>query len=51
MVLKVAPPLTVTRKQIDLFVNAVTAVVDLMHSPGTFWTEALGIARRAANVL
>ncbi len=50
MVLKVAPPLTTTTAQLDHFVEAVTSVIDLMHSSGTFWTEALGLARRAANV-
>jgi ornithine--oxo-acid transaminase len=50
MVLKVAPPLIVTQEQIDVFVDAVTQVVELAHSPGTFWSEALGLARRAANI-
>lgn len=50
LVLKVAPPLVVTREEIDRFVEAITAVVKLMHSPGSFWGEALGLARRAANV-
>jgi ornithine--oxo-acid transaminase len=50
LVLKVAPPLTVTQEQIDKFVEAVTHVVKLAHSPGTFWSEALGLARRATNI-
>lgn len=50
MVLKVAPPLIVTRQQIDRCVEAISAVVELMHSPGVFWSEAIGLARRAANV-
>ena len=50
MVLKIAPPLVVTHQQIDSFVDAITGVVDFMHSPGAFWSEALGLARRAANV-
>jgi ornithine--oxo-acid transaminase len=50
MVLKLAPPLVATREQIDRAVEAVAAVVELMHSPGVFWSEALGLARRAANV-
>ncbi|HEX4750832.1 MAG TPA: aspartate aminotransferase family protein [Bryobacteraceae bacterium] len=49
-VLKAAPPLLVTREQIDEFVVAIGAVVELAHSPGAFWTEALGLARRAANI-
>jgi ornithine--oxo-acid transaminase len=47
MVLKVAPPLMVTHVQMDTFVEAIRAVVDLAHSPGAFWSEALGLARRA----
>jgi ornithine--oxo-acid transaminase len=50
MVLKVAPPLVVTRQQIDRFVEAIGNVVDLMHSSTSFWSEALGLARRAINV-
>jgi ornithine--oxo-acid transaminase len=47
MVLKVAPPLVVTHAQLDAFVLAVRDVVELAHSPGAFWSEALGLARRA----
>jgi len=50
MVLKVAPPLVVTREQIDRFVDALSEIVQMMHSPGEFWTEALGLARRAVDV-
>lgn len=47
MVLKVAPPLVVEREQMDSFVAAVHDVMELANSPGAFWSEALGIARRA----
>ena len=47
MVLKVAPPLVVTNAQMDAFVAAVRDVVELANSPGAFWSEALGLARRA----
>ncbi len=50
MVLKVAPPLVVTESQLDEFVTAVREVVELAHSSATFWSEALGLARRAVNV-
>ena len=50
MVLKVAPPLVVTEEQIDRFVDAIGNVVELMHTPGSFWSEALGLARRVVNV-
>ncbi len=47
MVLKVAPPLLVKEREADEFVHATTDVVEMMHSSGTFWSEALGFARRA----
>jgi ornithine--oxo-acid transaminase len=47
MVLKVAPPLVVKDRQLDAFVAAIRDVVELAHSPGAFWSEALGLARRA----
>lgn len=47
MVLKVAPPLVVTDAQIDEFVSATADVVELAHSSSAFWSEALGLARRA----
>lgn len=50
MVLKVAPPLVVTEQQVDQFVDAITATVDLMHNSTRFWSEALGLARRALDV-
>ncbi|MDP9171713.1 MAG: aspartate aminotransferase family protein, partial [Acidobacteriota bacterium] len=50
MVLKVAPPLAVSEEQIDRFVAAIAAVVELMHRGTAFWGEALGLARRAVNV-
>lgn len=48
MVLKVAPPLMIEKHQMDAFVGAVRSVVELANSPGTFWSEALGLARRRA---
>ena len=50
MVLKVAPPLVVTEEQLDRFVEAIAGVVELMHTSGSFWSEALGVARRAMNI-
>ncbi|HEV2398401.1 MAG TPA: aspartate aminotransferase family protein [Candidatus Sulfotelmatobacter sp.] len=47
MVLKVAPPLVVEKAQMDAFAEAVRRLVELSNSPGTFWSEALGLARRA----
>ena len=51
MVLKAAPPLVVTKEQIDAYVSAVRDVVELMHTSASFWTEALGLARRALGTI
>ena len=50
MVLKAAPPLMVTEAQLDRFVEALRDVVEMVHSSSTFWSEALGLARRVVNV-
>jgi ornithine--oxo-acid transaminase len=50
MVLKLAPPLIVSREQVDEAVSALKQVVELAHSPSVFWTEALGLAKRVINV-
>ena len=50
MVLKAAPPLVVRDQAIDEFVRATADVVEAMHSSGTFWTEALGMARRIMDI-
>jgi ornithine--oxo-acid transaminase len=47
LVLKAAPPLVVTEDQIEEFVAAVADVVEMAHTSGAFWSEALGLARRA----
>jgi ornithine--oxo-acid transaminase len=49
-VLKVAPPLIVNKGQIDKCVAGVRAVVDLANTPTVFWSEAIGLARRAVNI-
>jgi ornithine--oxo-acid transaminase len=50
MVLKVAPPLTVTEEQLDRFVEAIAGVTELMHTSAAFWGEALGLAARAVGI-
>jgi ornithine--oxo-acid transaminase len=50
MVLKAAPPLMVTTEQLDKFVTGIREVVELAQTSATFWTEALGMARRAVNI-
>jgi ornithine--oxo-acid transaminase len=49
-VLKVAPPLVVTEEQLDAFIIAIREVVELAHTSTSFWSEALGLARRAARI-
>lgn len=50
MVLKAAPPLIVNENQIDEFVAAVKTVVEMIHSSGAFWMDALRLAQRAVNI-
>ena len=50
MVLKVAPPLVVVEDEIEEFVVAIRDVVKEMHSSPSFWSEALGLAKRAVNI-
>jgi ornithine--oxo-acid transaminase len=50
MVLKVAPPLVVTRAQIDEFVAAMQQAMAWIHSSGAFWSEALALTAHAFNL-
>ena len=50
MVLKAAPPLVVKEEQLDEFVAAIRAVMELAHTSTAFWSEVLGLARRAAKI-
>lgn len=47
MVLKVAPPLTVSDTQLDHIVESIRDVVETIHASTSFWTDALQLARRA----
>jgi ornithine--oxo-acid transaminase len=50
MVLKLAPPLIISKDQIDEAIDSIRQVVQLAHSPTVFWGEALGLARRVADL-
>jgi ornithine--oxo-acid transaminase len=50
LVLKVAPPLVVQEAQIHEFVGKLAKVVESIHASTTFWSEALGLARRVMNI-
>lgn len=50
LVLKVGPPLLIQDTQVDEFVSAITHVTELIHSSAAFWSEALGLARRALDL-
>jgi len=50
MVLKAAPPLIVSEDQIQAFVASLRDVVELAHTSTSFWSEALGLAKRAAGI-
>ena len=47
MVLKVNPPLTVSETEIDEIADGIEGVVNDIHSSSAFWTDAIGLARRA----
>ena len=49
MVLKVAPPLVITDEQVETFISAVREVVEMAHSAGGFWSEAIGLVRRVVR--
>lgn len=49
-VLKVAPPLVASEDHLDHFVNSIREVVELAHTSTSFWSEALGLARRAVRI-
>lgn len=50
MVLKVAPPLVVTDAQIDAYVEAISSVVEALHSSSAFWSDALELGQRAIRL-
>lgn len=50
MVLKAAPPLTVSEAELDEFVLAIADVVAMAQTSPAFWTEALSMVRRAVNL-
>lgn len=49
-VLKVAPPLVITKDQLDEFIAAVRDVVGEMHHSAAFWSDGLALAARAAGI-
>lgn len=51
LVLKAAPPLMVSEVQVEQFAGAISAVVHLMHTSHTFWSEALALAKRVIGNL
>ena len=51
MVLKVSPPLIVDEADIEKFVLALREVVEFVHSSNAFWSDALGLARRALDMI
>lgn len=51
MVLKVSPPLVVDEADIERFVIALREVVEFVHTSNAFWSDALGLARRALDMI
>jgi ornithine--oxo-acid transaminase len=50
MVLKVAPPLVVSERQIESCVASIRDVVETVHFSTTFWSHALALGRRAMSL-
>ena len=50
MVLKVAPPLTVSDAQIEEFVEGIRETMEYVHSSGGFWGEARQLVRRGIKI-
>ncbi|MGA3103711.1 MAG: aspartate aminotransferase family protein [Terriglobales bacterium] len=50
MVLKAAPPLMVREDQLDEFVESIRDVMQMAQTSPAFWTEALGMVRRAGKI-
>jgi ornithine--oxo-acid transaminase len=50
MVLKVAPPLTVSETQLNHCVESIRGVVETVHSSKVFWVDALNLGRRAISL-
>jgi ornithine--oxo-acid transaminase len=50
LVLKAAPPLLVTSEQLDEFVEGIRGVIEMAQTSPAFWTEALGMVRRAVHI-
>jgi hypothetical protein len=44
-----AAPLTATEVQCEAFIKAIREVADLANRSTSFWSEAIGLARRAIN--
>jgi ornithine--oxo-acid transaminase len=51
MVLKVSPPLVVDESDIERFVFAMRDVLEFVHTSNAFWSDALGLARRAWDAI
>jgi ornithine--oxo-acid transaminase len=50
MVLKVAPPLVVSERQIESCVASIRDIVETVHFSTTFWSHALALGRRAMSL-
>jgi ornithine--oxo-acid transaminase len=50
MVLKIAPPLVVSERQIESCVASIRDIVETVHFSTTFWSQALALGRRAVSL-
>jgi ornithine--oxo-acid transaminase len=49
-VLKVAPPLVVSKAQVDYFTDSIRDVVEAVHSSSAFWSDALQLVKRLTKL-
>jgi ornithine--oxo-acid transaminase len=50
MVLKVAPPLVISERQLESCVASIRDVIETVHFSTTFWSHALALGRRAMSI-
>ena len=50
MVLKIAPPLVISEKQLNDCVESIRDVIQAVHSSSAFWSDALKLGRKVLSV-
>jgi ornithine--oxo-acid transaminase len=50
MVLKIAPPLVISERQMENCVASIRDIVETVHFSTAFWSHALALGRRAISL-